>query len=59
MVRKVGVATWTVLDDRTDRIRCIVSAESRGYAVRGEDGKVLGRYSSVQEALEALPALCD
>jgi hypothetical protein len=59
VVRKVGIATWTVLDDRTDRIRCIVSAEQQGYAVRDENGAVLGRFGTVKDALEALPVLCD
>ena len=59
MVRKVGIATWTVLDDHSDRVRAIVSAESRGFAVRDENGTVLGRFPTVQEALEALPQLCD
>ena len=59
VVRKVGVATWTVLEDHTDRIRAIVSAETRGFAVRSEDGKVLGRFGTVHEALEALPTICD
>ena len=59
VVRKVGISTWTVLDDQTDRVRAIVSAESRGFAVRNDDGTVLGRFSTVHEALEALPRLCD
>ena len=59
LVRKVGISTWTVLDDRTDRVRAIVSAESRGFAVRNDDGIVLGRFTTVREALEALPRLCD
>ena len=58
VVRKVGISTWTVLDDHTDRVRAIVSAETRGFAVRNEDGRVLGRFSTVQEALQALPQLC-
>ena len=59
VVRKVGISTWTVLDDQTDRVRAIVSAESRGFAVRNDDGTVLGRFPTVHEALEALPRLCD
>lgn len=59
VVRKVGISTWTVLDDHTDRIRAIVSAEATGFAVRADDGTVLGRFTTVREALEALPALCD
>ncbi len=59
VVRKVGISTWTVLDDRTDRVRAIVSAEARGFAVRNDDGAVLGRFTTVHEALEALPRLCD
>jgi hypothetical protein len=59
VVRKVGIATWTVLDDHTDRIRAIVSAETRGFTVRSEDGKVLGSFATVHEALEALPTICD
>ncbi len=58
VVRKVGVATWTVLDDHTDRVRAIVSAETRGFAVRDQDGRVLGKFSTVQEALAELPKLC-
>jgi hypothetical protein len=57
VVRKVGISTWTVLDDHSDRIRAIVSAESPGFAVRNEDGEVLGHFATVREALEALPAL--
>lgn len=59
VVRKVGISTWTVLDDRTDRVRAIVSAEARGFAVRNDDGTVLGRFTTVHEALEALPRLCE
>ena len=59
VVRKVGISTWTVLDDRTDRVRAIVSAEARGFAVRNDDGTILGRFTTVHEALEALPRLCD
>jgi len=58
VVRKVGVATWTVLDDHSDRVRAIVSAETRGFAVRDQDGRVLGRFSTVQEALTELPKIC-
>lgn len=58
-MRKVGIATWTVLDDHSDRVRAIVSAESRGFAVRDENGTVLGRFPTVRDALEALPQLCD
>ena len=58
VVRKVGISTWTVLDDHTDRVRAIVSAESRGFAVRDDSGRVLGRFGTVQEALQALPQLC-
>jgi hypothetical protein len=58
-VRKVGIATWTVLDDHEDRIRAIVSAEARGFAVRNGDGAVVGRFATVHDALEALPELCD
>ena len=58
VVRKVGISTWTVLDDHTDRVRAIVSAETRGFAVRNEDGAVLGRFGTVREALEALPRIC-
>jgi hypothetical protein len=58
VVRKVGISTWTVLDDHTDRVRAIVSAESRGFAVRNDSGQVLGRFGTVNEALEALPRLC-
>ncbi|HEV7741140.1 MAG TPA: hypothetical protein VGO65_01850 [Pseudolysinimonas sp.] len=59
VVRKVGIATWTVLDDHTDRVRAIVSAETRGFAVRNDEGRVLGRFATVREALEALPTICD
>jgi hypothetical protein len=59
VVREVGISTWTVLDDRTDRVRAIVSAEARGFAVRTDDGTVLGHFTTVHEALEALPRLCD
>ena len=63
VVRKVGISTWTVLDDHSDRVRAIVSAEfvnaqPRGFAVRDDSGKVLGRFTTVQEALQALPELC-
>jgi hypothetical protein len=58
VVRKVGISTWTVLDDHSDRVRAIVSAETRGFAVRDDSGKVLGRFATVQEALTALPTLC-
>jgi hypothetical protein len=58
VVRKVGISTWTVLDDHTDRVRAIVSAEATGFAVRDPDGQVLGRFATVHEALEALPGLC-
>lgn len=58
VVRKVGISTWTVLDDRTDRVRAIVSAETRGFTVRDDSGRVLGNFGTVREALEALPALC-
>lgn len=58
VVRKVGIATWTVLDDHTDRVRAIVSAEARGFAVRNEDGTVLGHFATVRDAIDALPTLC-
>jgi len=32
---------------------------SRGFAVRDQDGTVLGRFGTVREALEALPTLCE
>jgi hypothetical protein len=59
LVRKVGIATWTVLEDHSDRVRAIVSAEAPGFAVRDFSGHVLGRFPTVHEALEALPRLCD
>lgn len=59
IVRKIAVSTWTVLDDRTDRVRAIVSADRGGFAVRNDDGQVLGRFPTVHEAIEALPRLCD
>jgi hypothetical protein len=59
VVRKVGIATWTVLDDHTDRVRAVVSAEGRDFAVRNDAGAVLGRFPTVRDALEALPGLCD
>jgi hypothetical protein len=59
VVRKVGIATWTVLDHHTDRVRAIVTAEGREFAVRDDGGTLLGRFSTVHEALEALPGLCD
>ena len=58
VVRKVGIATWTVLDDHTDRVRAIVSAETGGFAVRDDEGQVLGHFVTVREALDALPLLC-
>ncbi|CAN5299560.1 hypothetical protein BH11ACT3_BH11ACT3_13870 [soil metagenome] len=51
----VGVGTWTVLDDLTDRVRAVVSREPDGYCVRDDSGHVLGHYPTVQQALEALP----
>ena len=53
---KVGVDTWTVLDDSSDRVRAVVSREPDCYCVRDDSGQVLGRYATVQQALEALPA---
>ena len=58
VVRKVGISTWTVLDDHTDGVRAIVSAEARGFAVRNDTGHVVGRFPTVREALEAIPELC-
>jgi hypothetical protein len=58
VVRQVGISTWTVLDDHTDRVRAIVSSEKRGFVVRDETGKVLGRFGTVHDAIAALPGLC-
>lgn len=58
-VRKVGVSTWTVLEDRTDRVRAIVSSDGADFTVRNDSGTVLGRFGTVHEALAALPGLCD
>jgi hypothetical protein len=58
VVRKVGIASWTVLDDHTDRVRAIVSDEGGDFAVRDAGGAVLGRFPTVHEALAALPGLC-
>jgi hypothetical protein len=59
VVRGTGIATWTVLDHHSDRVRAIVSAEGREFAVRDDAGTLLGRFPTVHEALEALPGLCD
>ena len=59
VVREVGISTWTVLDDHSDRVRAVVCAEQQGFEVRTEDGRVLGEFATVREALEALPDLCD
>lgn len=50
----VAVGTWTVLSPDSDRVRAIVSRERDGYAVRDAGGRMLGRYSTVRQALDSL-----
>lgn len=52
--RTVGIDTWTVLQDDTDDVRAVVSREPDGYCVRDDHGALLGRYTSVREALAAV-----
>ena len=59
LVRGAGVSTWTVLEDRSDRVRAIVTAEGGEFTVRDTSGSVLGRFATVHDALDALPGLCD
>jgi hypothetical protein len=48
------LGTWTVLSERSDRIRAVVSRDLGGYAVRDPGGRVLGRYPTVRLALASL-----
>ena len=48
--------TWTVLYEHSDRVRAVVTREVSTFIVRDADGHLVGRYASVSQALESLPA---
>jgi hypothetical protein len=48
--------TWTVLSEHSDRVRAVVVRERSLFVVRDADGRLLGRYATVGQAFESLPA---
>ena len=56
MSATLAVETWTVLCERSDDIRAVISHERGRYAVRDVRGRVVGRFATLQQAIAGLPA---
>ena len=48
---EVALGCWTILDEETDTVRATVTRERDIYTVRDQHGRVVGRFSTPQQAL--------